>query len=231
MMQDKTREDIAWSALRSATESLPRRMLDFAYEHYGQDVVEEAWEDFMMWDVTDPLSEESPQFSTFLSWLHYQWSPDASASEISDTSLLAIPPALAFLQKEGHTLSDVARDYVTAALAAPFSFQEIIHVDSGRGFRVRDFFTHEELEVQDRHVSSKVKEGDLLYAMLISMSGITVVEASGGHVLPPSSRDELNSILGDPEYQAITFGDTPEAQEERLRGLYLILVDKLGSVR
>jgi hypothetical protein len=72
--------------------------------------------------------------------------------------------------------------------AAPFSFHEILRCDPGRGYGTRDVITGEVLEVLERLAAESMERGDILFAQLVPIDGIVVLEACSPYVLPPAEK-------------------------------------------
>jgi hypothetical protein len=142
----------------------------------------------MVWEggAFDP---ESPIALLFMSWLYHSWEPDPWEDEYAvDAALRGRTPTSVFLERHASRLEPLARRYLEACLAAPFSFHEILRCDQGRGFRARDVITGEEHEVLERLASEPLERGDILFAQLVPIDGIVVAEACSPFVLPPAEK-------------------------------------------
>ncbi|MEZ4220478.1 MAG: SEC-C metal-binding domain-containing protein [Polyangiaceae bacterium] len=81
--------------------------------------------------------------------------------------------------------------YLRAALAAPFSFWEVLEVDPGRGLRVRDLLTGQECFVVEQSASGMLRRWEVLFAAVVDLDAFSVFDMIGPYPLPPGARDEL----------------------------------------
>jgi hypothetical protein len=76
-------------------------------------------------------------------------------------------------------------------MVAPFSFHEVLRCEPGRGFRLRDVLTGTEVEVLERSGSGGVEPGELLYAKIVLVEGVALMEACAPVVIPPQEKIQL----------------------------------------
>jgi hypothetical protein len=88
------------------------------------------------------------------------------------------------------------RQYLESRVATPFSFYEVLDTEPGRGLSLRDVFTGETCEVLERSASRILCAGDLTYALLADVEGLTLLEASSPIVIPPIRKIELIEMRG-----------------------------------
>jgi hypothetical protein len=182
-------EESTWLHLRRALEGYPAMMLRFVDQVYGPDAIHEAWDEFTLWDEDEPeFDPRSPQLPLFMPWFHHLWSPDPTETCVEDPSLHGVPPTAALLQRRRRRLDPLLQRYLEACRAAPLGFHEILRCESGHGFRVRDVFTGEELEVTERSASRTMRPGDILFAQFVTTDGVTLMEGCGPHAIPPGTK-------------------------------------------
>jgi hypothetical protein len=121
-------------------------------------------------------------------WFFHRWGPDPVETSILDHSLHDLPPTKALLERKGPRLDPLLRKYLQACVATPFSFHEIVNVEPGQGFRARDVLTGDEREVMERSASQTMEPGHILFGQIVSMEGITLMEACSPHTLPPEDK-------------------------------------------
>ena len=188
LRRSESPEALAWKRVRRAIEGLPERLGRFVADVYGPNAIEEAWAEFMVWEggAFDP---ESPITALFMPWLYHSWKPDPWEDEYAiDASLRGRTPTSVFLERHARQLDPLAQRYLEACLAAPFSFYEILRCDPGRGFRTRDVLIGEEHEVLERLATESMERGDILFAQLVPIDGIVLLEACSPYVLPPADK-------------------------------------------
>jgi len=182
--------ELAWRRVRRALEGLPVKMLEFIGETYGSVAVHEAWEEFFQGEPP-PFDPESPHFAVFCSWWYFRWTPDFPESGVTDKSLTDTAPALALLQRKGNRVDPVLQSYLRNGLQAPLSFYEVVSVSSGKGLRLREFFTHRESDVIERSASQMLRAGELVFGSLVECEGVIVIEGIGGVAMPPAIKQTL----------------------------------------
>jgi hypothetical protein len=226
---DGEADDLVWRRLRRANEGLVAKQMRFLIEAYGDNAINEAWEEFLLWPEDEFESwSQNPDQQLFLPWLLHIWSPDPADTGVIDPRLHDVPPTRAFLQQRARQLEPLTQRYLEACLAAPLSFYEIVTVQPGQGFRARELIFGEECEVLERSGSQNLQKGDLLFGSLVAIDGIVMLEASAALMLPPKCKLQLLELR-----KTITArGDSysPELLLEweiELRGAYLAIADEI----
>jgi hypothetical protein len=74
--------DRAWARVRRAIDGLPRELDRFVAEVYAPEDVEEAWDEFTLWEGFE-LDDESPLMAIFMPWLYHSWQPDPYESDVA----------------------------------------------------------------------------------------------------------------------------------------------------
>lgn len=161
-------------------------MLEFIATTYGATALNEAWEEFLLFPK-DPVAFDfkSPQAQLFLPWFFHCWTPDPHGTEVEDPALHDRAPTRVLLERSAARLEPALRRYLERCVESPVSFHEIIAVQSGHGFRARDVLRDEEYEVQERSASATLRVGDLLFAQIVTVGGLTLLEAAPPVSLPP----------------------------------------------
>lgn len=185
-------DDLAWRRIRREQEGLPARMLRFATDVYGPGVIGEAWSAFMLWDEDEPdFDPESPHLQVFMPWLLHCWTPDPLDTEVTDAAVHEMSPTQVFLERGGHRIAPVLREYLQSCLAYPFSFHEVERCEPGHGIALRDVLTGERHDVRDRTASNSLQPHDVVFAQLASADGITLLESVAQVAFPPSDKVEI----------------------------------------
>jgi hypothetical protein len=159
-------------------------------ERYGQHTVQRAWAEF--------TRERDPVFygyhanaELFFSWLFHQWAPARErGDEVRDETLYGIPPTRAYIERRS-SLNPLLRLYLEACLATSPRFYEVLDCDPGVGFRARDVFTDVHCTVSDALAATSLASGDILYAHLIPIERVTLLEAVSPLSFPPNSKSRL----------------------------------------
>jgi hypothetical protein len=137
-------------------------MMRFVRETYGADAIDEAWDEFMLWQDDVPAFDASTsQLQLFTPWFFHAWSPDPHDTDVEDESLHDQVPTAVYLERRGRHIDPVLRRYLQSCTESPFSFFENTGVEPGHGFEARDVFTGEVSSVLERSASQTMKRGEI----------------------------------------------------------------------
>jgi hypothetical protein len=221
--------NLLWKRVRRALDdtNLVARMLRFAVETYGEAVLDEAWVEFGYDD--GPFDDESPHLAVFCAWMLHCWAPNPEATTVRDTRLHGVPPTRAYLEQTKR-VDPLVRQYLEACLASRFGFYELSERRPGVGFQARDLFTGERFDVLERGASQSMQDGDAMYALLVSLDGITLVEACGLYPIPPIKQLDLLELRQEiaPDSDVLTPDQLAEHAED-LRIAYFDVTDALAN--
>ncbi len=219
--------EITWRRIRRALDGYAATMTRFVVDTYGEQAVDEAWSEFMCWDDdADVYDPGSPHMQMFMPWLFHAWAPDPFDTDIEDESLHDRTPTSVFLEQRGARLDPVLRRYLGDCLEAPFSFFEITACEPGRGFNARDLLTGEQFDVLEHSASETIRTGEMIFAQIVRIDGIALLEAAPPCSLPPMAKLAVLEVrekirrVSDP-----IVPDTVRDYDMELRELYLDLTD------
>ena len=182
-------------------------------ESYGQHTIQEAWREFNA-AAPRPFHGYDTHAELFYSWLFHKWSPTPERGHtLRDKALYGIPPTRAYLDRHSHSLNPLLRKYLEACLTTSARFYEVLDCEPGASFRARDVLTDTTNTVNEALASTSLKEGDILYAHLIPIDQLTLMEAISPQSLPPHSKPRLLQLCqerrirenGGPELRKIYF--------------------------
>jgi hypothetical protein len=185
-------QELLWRRLRRELDKLPNAMLSEATRYFGPTGVFEAWAEFNLWPEGDDsgnsvVDEDSPYAQLFASWFIYDWLPDPYDTKVPDRAR-EITAAMAYLQRKAAHLSPIQRAYIESCSAAAFSFHEILKCEPGRGFRLCDVLLGTEVEVLEESGSQHATPGDLLFAKIVAIEGVALMEACAPVLLSPQEK-------------------------------------------
>jgi hypothetical protein len=185
-------------------------------ESYGQHTVQVAWQEFNIDQGRQPFCGYDANAELFYSWLFHRWAPIRShGHELRDQALYGVPPTRAYLDRRSTSLNPLLRMYLEACLATSPRFYEVLDCEAGTGFRAGDIFTDETCIVSETLASASLRKGDILYAHLIPIGKITLMDAISPQSFPPQSKPRLLRLC---EEHPTEENDGPE-----LRRLYFTL--------
>jgi hypothetical protein len=217
--------------VRRANDGLARRLLDAAAKHFGPAGIEEAWAEFNLWENESGLDLDTPHTQVFAPWFLYDWLPDPEETETPPASH-RLTAAQAYLHAAGRHLDPFTRRYLEACVAAPFSFHEVLDCELGRGFRARDVLLGEEAWVAERTASRTLRAGDLIFAKVVPIDGIAVLDGMSPVAIPPGEKPRIIELRKKLAHSRDLFGS--ELLKEygvELLGLYHDIVDDLLDPR
>jgi hypothetical protein len=182
-------------------------------ESYGQQTVQTAWKEFNIGQGR-PFCGYDANAELFYSWLFHKWAPVRERGhQVRDEAVYGIPPTRAYLDRGSPTLNPLLRLYLEACLATSARFYEVLDCDPGLVFRAREVFTGAECTVNEPLASTSLKHGDILYAHLIPIGHLTLMDAISPRSFPPQSKWRLLQLCrerrtrenGGPELRRIYF--------------------------
>lgn len=222
-------QELTWRRLRRVLEDFLASMLNHIDNIYGAEVIEEAWDDFVQGSDAVPLFDpHTLHMQVFMPWFFHAWAPDPDETLVANVSLHGRNPTQVYLDRKGTKLDPLLRRYLAACVATPFSFHEILQVEPGHGFRLRDVFTGQEREVLERSASRGMQAGDLLYGMLVETDGITLLEACPACAIPPAEKVRLVELRREMGARQDMFADELLWEwAPALRVVYLDITERL----
>ena len=220
-------DDLAWQRLRRALNGLPKAMLRTAHAHFGAGAIDEAWAEFNLWDGDEVFDLESPYAQVFLPWYLYDWLPDPEETTVP-AGAQTETAAAAHLRIAVRRLDPLARGYIEACIATPFSFHEIITCNPGRGFRLRDVLLGTEEDAIEHAGSLHAQSGDLIYAKVVRSDGLTLIEGCTSVLIPPIYKTEVIAFREQISAQDVAWDDRLLREYDfELREVYLDIADRL----
>ena len=220
-------DELAWRRVRRAIEGLPPRMLEMAAEQLGPAAFSEAWGAFNFKPSDEPPDEASPHMVAFLSWFCYAWLPDPQRTQVPPAARTTTI-AQAYLARRGKRLDPLTQRYIQACAQVPFSFHEVLSSEPGRGFRLKDLLLGQTRYVFEARGSELAQRGDLLYASVVELDGVALLEGSGAVLIPPREKPRIIALRAALARSGEVLG--PELLRERaadVRRLYLEIADRL----
>jgi len=117
--------------------------------------------------------------------------------------------------------------YIEACSAA--AFHEVLHCQPGRGSQLRDVLLGTKVEVLERSGSQDAAPGDLLFAKVVPIEGVALLEACAPVLLPPQDRIQVQVIelrRKIPADTALSGAELLREYDFELRELLLTLTDR-----
>ncbi len=179
--------DLLWRQMGAIDKELGIRFLEHAVRTFGHAALEEAWEEFWIWEPEKPFTPDSIELQLFLPYFFYGWTPDVDTQTLSsapeDTTV-----AQDYFEKRAGYLSPLERRYIEACIAAPFSFHDVVSVTPGQGFTLKDIFLGTEIDVAERSGSRNANVGDIFFGKIIQLDHVATAVGSGWVMIPPARK-------------------------------------------
>ncbi len=225
--EEESPDILALRRVRGSLEGYIPRMQRFIDETYGDSAFAEAWTEFFLFDEED-LGVDNPHAQLFTPWFFHHWTPDPADSMIEDDSLFGRSPTEVFLERRARQIDPTLRNYLQGCLTAAFSFHEVLSCQPGHGFRARDLFTGQVVDVLERQGTEALAVGDILYAQIAQVEGIAMLEATASFSLPLTKSLEVIDL----REELVSHGVSMTAESLRdydleLRELFFALADSV----
>jgi hypothetical protein len=170
---------LLWRRQHELNQRLPAALLRFVKDEYPPGVLDQAWREFSAEEEEeDAFDPDSPHLPVFMAWFFYHWTPGRGQP----------PVAAAYLGRRGRHQDPFAATYVRAALEASFSFLEILEVTPGQGFVAGDVLTGWRGPVTEKAGSETVRRGDLLFARVVRLGELAVLDGCAQLAFPPEMK-------------------------------------------
>jgi hypothetical protein len=137
-----------WSREREACDELTRDMMKFAALRFGERL-EEAWKDFEMCDIPEPLDEHENERQIFMPYFLFHWDPFGPRSGKATQGYSGVVARAYELESEDQ-LSDMERLFLEQAVTRPVSFYEVLWNKPGERMDLRDILMGGDVEVFER---------------------------------------------------------------------------------
>jgi hypothetical protein len=116
----------------------------------------------------------------------------------------------------------------------PITFYEVLESRASQGMLLRESFTGKEYDVRERSASRFIQQGDILFAQMSPLEGLTTMAFCAPQPMPPSmkamiveQRMILQSAGGKKKNRTFSTADLLDFEED-FRELYLEMCDRLN---
>lgn len=204
--------DLLWHRVRKVIEGLPIQLLTFSVEQLGIDAIQDAWDEFTD-GQSEPFEIDKPHAPVFMTWFFYDWDCSGTKSEKKTTL------AQAYLEHHQAKLDPLWVKYIQQCIIAPFSFFDVMACQPGMGMRLRNIFTGTVLEVIEHSASQTLEVGDILFAKVVQIDQIALLENCAPIAIPPIKKSPILAL------RQVIQSQYPLLTEQRLKEWDLELLD------
>jgi hypothetical protein len=167
-------------------------MLRFAERRFGPSI-QEAWEDFHFGQSNLPYDLDPVEGQIFYPYFLFHWTPGQSRRrKVGETHVGVV--AKAFLLENTDRLSEMERHVLEQSVRQPLSFYEILSSEPGERIFLRDVLTGNEMQVRERSGSKTVESGDIVYAQILPLPGITMLGCCAPLRIPPRMKADVIAL-------------------------------------
>jgi hypothetical protein len=176
--------------VRAAIQNLTQDLLRFVDKYQGRECFAEAWAKFSP-EEDAAFDPKSPHVPVFIPWFFHQWSPAAESTRFPELAARAATVSGEFLARRRRHLDPLLVHYLEACTATAFSFHEVVQVEPGRGFLLRDLILGRERFVCEISGSQSARRGDIMFAQVVDIDGLSLLDGSGQIVIEPGDKPAI----------------------------------------
>ncbi len=222
--------DRLWARQHEDSERLTREMMRFVARKFGEQVYE-AWQDFNMSDIPEPLEEAGEERRIFMPYFLFHWDPDLPSQRKMAHRNGGVVARWYMLEKSKQ-LTEMERLFLEQATTRPLSFYEVLWSDPGDRMVVRDVLIGGETEVIERSASRTLRQGDMIYAQVWHQPELAVLGCCAPLCIPPDKKVQVVELRKKLRKRIANQTRTLTADDllryaDTIRGVYLDIRDAL----
>jgi SEC-C motif len=203
-------------------------LVDYALETFGDESRREAWDIFNGIEGVELPDEDSPINLIFIPWYLFSC-PFENVDSPRDPPVTI---AETFWLENEDELTEDEISYLDAAIGLPYSFYELLEVRPAVGLKLRDLFTHKELNVVEPALEGSFEPGGILYGAIMEFGNFNWILALAPLPLATDFkttvlefRNALTELLGRDELTEMDLIDF----EKEIRSLYFALMFQMAD--
>ena len=185
-LRAQNEEDSQRIRLRSAEGVLVPALFSYAAQEFGEEFLDEAWDEFFLWnDVPDDVAGSKEFGTTFDPFFVFGFVPDSAADELP-AGWPTVPVGLHFLHLGVDSAPEFHREFIEQACKSPASFFVVEAVAPGRALDLKDVLTGRRFHVLEQSASQTLKVGDLMFTRVITAGSASILIGACPLVIPAS---------------------------------------------
>jgi hypothetical protein len=173
--------------MRRTEGKLIPQLVQYAIERYGEEVIEDAWDEFTGWTERPMDPETMPELDAFfMPWFAFNWMPEESeeSEQDNDEFLQDMPMAQHYLQDKTVLLDSFERRFIEEVSSQPYSFFQITDTTPGKSLSLRDILLQREVTVHERQASTQLRKGDILFTRTMTLDDTSIMVGCAPTVIP-----------------------------------------------
>ncbi|MBU1170347.1 MAG: SEC-C domain-containing protein [Proteobacteria bacterium] len=230
-------QELYYRRLSEAHDRLVGRLLSYAEVNLGEDAVDLAMNEFLLWpEPEDKISEDTLDRigPLFLPWYLFNWEFDSMDIDVAGVDLGEDEDwtvAELYARHNPGKLDPLERRLMESIPRIPYSFWEVLGVDKGKGMTLQNILTKSRLEVQERSGSEFIQVGDLLFGRAIAVDGVGMLVGLSPNRIPPGKKADIIQLRKHLHQDNATITDDMLYDwEEQIRELYFIIDHSLHTM-
>ncbi|MDZ7698166.1 MAG: SEC-C metal-binding domain-containing protein [Deltaproteobacteria bacterium] len=224
-------KSLYYQRLSEAYDRLVDRLVAFAGLTFGEDAVDVAMDEFLLWpEPVDEINEEvfGRVGPLFWPWYVFNWEYDPIDAEVTLPGPEDRTVAELYAEGQSGRLDPLESRLVESINRKPYSFYEVLSVDSGKGMTLRDTLEGTRIEVQEHRGSEQVQPGDLLFGRAVDVDGVGMLIGLAPTIIPPSHKSQVIQLRKDLRAnQTVITDDTLHEWDTEIRELYFQIDEAL----
>ncbi|NLV25110.1 MAG: DUF2384 domain-containing protein [Deltaproteobacteria bacterium] len=182
-----------YQRLSRAHDRLINALPPLAIQTFGQEVIAEAFDEFMLWpenseEITEEIFKKAGPL--FFPWFFFNWEYDRLSETKLDgpegKTLLEL-----YIEKEGDRLDPLEDLLIRSVNRKPNSFWEVISVDKGTSVLIQDIFTGTRIQAQEYTASRKLQPHDIIFGRAVDVDGVGMLLGVAPTIIPPGEKPTL----------------------------------------
>lgn len=180
--------------MREAEGRLIPLLWQLVIENTGQQGIDEAYHTFFSdTPCPDDIVTHRDHESLFLTWLGLHFEPTGPGGRRDVSAAKAVLNA-SDAEPDGGNLPEFERQFLEAAEAASPSFHVVSAVSPGEWIDLDDILTGTQCRVLESTASRTIRRGEVIYARVVTMQGVSIMVGCGTTALPPLRRADLAEL-------------------------------------
>lgn len=194
LTNENVSNDLLWRRLGEAYDRLSKSLMNHGRQVFGTDGFVETIDEFFLYPE-DTVPEEllAVHEQLFFPWYLFNWicDPDDEEGDAAPACLEETTIAASYKKSKGAKLDPLERRLIDAIEGRPFTFYEVIDCQPGIGYRVKDFFLGDVIDVKEKMGSENVQKGDLLFGRAATIDAVSMLFGSGSIIIRPTWKPYL----------------------------------------
>lgn len=170
-----------------------RALVEYAYEHYKKELLEDAWVFF--WDFSEEIpgieEERLIYEQTFLVWFLFDWVPEESLQQDYDVELPKTTLARHYLENNMRFFTQYQRDFIQTICNSPFSFFVVKDAVPGESITLYDILSERDVVVREVSASRTAQKGHIIYTKVVFFNEIYFMLGCSSIVFPTSNYETI----------------------------------------